>query len=258
VLTETHLPEGVEIHKSASDAKDEKKHQRHLLVVQWLTFLAISIYAGITLMQWQQMKEATQETTKAANAAKEASRTAKDTLTASAHSFQVDQRPYLISTVPQFVTGSFGPDRPIKASETVKNIGKTPAIKMWWNIKLVPYHISERDTKIHEKFRRFLDNLFVELEKKNSLGRKELDEASSPKGMDIAPGSTAFTTNTETSVLTPAEFSGLGQGKTALLYVGLTSYTDAFGGSYKTEFCYFFVDNDPNVWHICDAYNHIR
>ena len=76
---------------------------------------------------------------------------------------------------------------------------------------------------------------------------------------DIAPTATAFSTE-ESRPLLAAELGDLtkGDGSFILLSIGVVNYTDAFKGTYETEFCYFFAGPDPKVWHICDNHNVIN
>ena len=229
---------------------------------RWLIGIGIGsviINTIIALIYWGQLKEmkkATDAATRSANAAIDAVQIAKETLGSSQRSFEVDQRPYLISSVPEFLSPP-SPDRQIEANATLKNIGKTPAIKMFWNIKLIPYRVPSHNEE-RNKFRSFLDGAFAELERKNSIGRKELDESPMPVGHDVAPGFTTFGTTHNPVIVGTRDFHLIEAGELPLFYIGLVSYTDAFNGSYKTEFCYFYTGANPTVWHICDAYNRIR
>jgi len=49
VRAEVNLPDGIETHKRATDAADDKKYRFWTLLVSWLTFIAVVVYAGF----WQ-------------------------------------------------------------------------------------------------------------------------------------------------------------------------------------------------------------
>jgi uncharacterized protein (UPF0333 family) len=84
-ITEAHLPEGVEIHKSAPDARQDKKYQRHSLVLQWLTFIALVLYAYFTYMIMKSTKDAAEATSRAANAASKSAKASEDTAKLTKH-----------------------------------------------------------------------------------------------------------------------------------------------------------------------------
>jgi hypothetical protein len=62
VRAEVDLPKGVEIHKTASDATDDRKYQFRTLLLSSLTLLALVIYSIISFCQWREMRKATEAT----------------------------------------------------------------------------------------------------------------------------------------------------------------------------------------------------
>jgi len=186
-----------------------------------------------------------------AQKALEASSTqSKAALDASIASFRRDQRPYLIADVPAFVSPPAA-NQNIQVNLNLRNIGKTPATKVWWNLHLTPYRPTNR-----EEFLKFLPPIFTDLEHKSEQGRKEIKDF--PFEQDVAPNQPIFTTTQETVVIDDKNFPDLQAGKLALFLNGVVSYTDSFKGSYQTDFCYYFVGSDPKVWHFCDAFNAIK
>src|SRR5690349_5977676 len=59
---EIEVPESIEIHKSTAEARDDKRYQSRTLLVAWLTFAAIVLYAFISGWQWYEMRKTTKAT----------------------------------------------------------------------------------------------------------------------------------------------------------------------------------------------------
>jgi len=167
-------------------------------------------------------------------------------------SFQIDERPYVtIDGTPQFAQPPNTAGIPVSANVVFKDIGKTPAIKTVWFVDLLPYRATNRANYLE-----FVENAFADLRKS---GDATIKEHAAEIGRDIAPAATTFSTENSRALSGPEMIDiAKGDGSFILLSVGIVNYTDAFGGSYETEFCYFFAGSDPRVWHICDAHNTIR
>lgn len=220
---------------------------------------ALCIYSGQLQVMRGQLGEIIKqfpEIQKSANAAKSAAETADATLKSSQKSFEIDQRPYMVTEIPQFSGNGLVADKGIQANITFKNIGRTPALKYLVNITLLRYDPSPKGPKGQARFKRFLNSAFDELKSEDTIGRKEIDAL--PTEQDIAPNGTVFSANQNIIVVPTKEFPRITTSDITLFYVGVASYTDAFGGKYRTEFCYFYFGINPSTWHICDAYNTIR
>jgi hypothetical protein len=167
-------------------------------------------------------------------------------------SFQIDERPYVtIDGTPQFIQPPNTAGIPLSANVEFKDIGKTPAIKTVWFVDLLPYRATNRPDYL-----KFVENAFADLRKTRDT---TLKEHAAEIGRDIAPAATTFSTESSRALSGPEMIDmSKGDGSFIVLSVGIVNYTDAFGGSYETEFCYFFAGSDPRVWHICDAHNTIR
>jgi hypothetical protein len=213
-----------------------------------LILVATSIYAYFAFLQWDATKQA-------AEAAQVAANIASATLRHSEQSFRIDQRPYLVADSPQFSVPGLVPNTPLKVSNWFSNIGRTPANKVFTYLKLVPYRI----VKSRHYFRTFMDSVFAEIRKRNSAGRNELKTSETEE--DIAPAGRFFSTNQNPVTISAQDITEIQAGENnnfVLFYVGIISYTDAYGGNYATEFCYFFIGTDPKTWHICDSHNTIK
>jgi hypothetical protein len=186
-------------------------------------------------------------TTSAAGASKDAARTAQDTLATSRTFFRTEQRPYLVTAVPVFLT-PLSEGKQATANIYFKNIGKTPAVRTFQYAHLIPYHAAGRT---RDDFRKWIGSTFDSLRHETigpALGRK-----------DVAPGDTSFTTVSTDKILSSDDIAKIQRdGEITLFYVGLTDYTDAYKVGYRTEFCYMFFGDDPKTWHICDSHNIVR
>jgi len=221
--------------------------------------LAPGIYTVYAIKQWSVMNRQLgemirqyPESQKSADAAQKAAEIADATLKSSQKSFQIDQRPYVITDgPPQFVAPPNLAGKPIEANIVFKDIGRTPAINSVWSVDLLPYKARTRP-----EYLSFLDNSFVSIRKRQET---TVERHAAEMSRDIAPTATTFTSE-NTRALSTSEMLDLGKGDGSfiLLSIGIVSYTDAFKGGYETEFCYFYVGTDPKVWHICDSHNTVR
>lgn len=257
VRAEVTTPHGVETHKSATDARDDQGYQRRTLLVSWLTLAAIVIYSVLVFFQWRELKKATTATQNAAAAATSAANTADQTLKNAKQSFQIDQRPYLIAESPEFVVQPAAPGGVPSANVTFKNIGRTPAVRMKSQIALLRFYPAKLTPKGTEKIVRFMQDNFQVLENAIALGDK--GKYSELIREDLAPNATTFSTATLAEPITAEDIFKLQKGGLmTLFYIGVVKYTDAYNGSYETEFCFFYFGTDPKTWHICDNHNIIQ
>ena len=257
VRAEVTAPKGVETYKSATDARDDRKYQRRTFLVSCLTLAAIVIYSCLVYFQWQEMKKATAATQEAATAATSAANTADQNLRHAKESFQIDQRPYLIAESPEFVVQPNEPGSVPSANITFKNLGRTPAIRMKSQIALLRFYPGQKTPKGIKRIVGFMQANFQILENRIALGEKE--KYSELAREDIAPNATRFSTATLEGPITAEDIPKLQKGGlTSLFYIGVVKYTDAFSGSYETQFCYLYFGTDPRTWHICDNHNIIK
>jgi hypothetical protein len=168
VRAEVDLPHGVETRKSTSDARSDNKYQFFTLLILWLTFGAVVVYATLAYLQWREMIGATDATERAVHEArlsrrqsqrefelaqkssndfatgtlnemKKQSKAMKDAASANSklaataqEALEAQTRPWLgIDGAPQSVSGSVGNNpTSVSVSFTLKlrNYGPSPAI----------------------------------------------------------------------------------------------------------------------------------
>ncbi len=202
------------------------------------------------------------EVQKSADAAKSAADTADATLKTQQKFFEIDQRPYLVGQTPAFSGPPLAANTSIHVNFTFKNIGRTPALKEFTYITLAAYRVPKGSPAIQRAtVRKFLANRMVQIRERESRFRSEMSHI--PEGrMDIAPGAESFTSNLgDDVILSTDEFTRLRRlydNDVVLFFLGLSTYTDAFGHSYETQYCWFYVGPDPNLWHVYEAYNVIE
>jgi hypothetical protein len=186
-------------------------------------------------------------TTSAADAAQSAAVTAHDTLVSSRKSFQVEQRPYVVTLIPQFVSLLAAGEK-ATANVSHKNIGKTPAVGVYVDSYLLPYNAAN---KSRDDFRVWIASTYVPLWRGEAIprhGRK-----------DVAPDDVRFTTASTKEALSGEDVAKItSTGEIIIFYVGIITYSDAYKGRYSTEFCWMFWGNDPKTWRICDSHNVVR
>jgi hypothetical protein len=252
------LPEAIEA-KHSTDQERYHTTQKIIAAATCAAFLAATIYAGIAAKQLKEMRIATIAAQKSADAAKSAADTANTAFINSQKSFEIDQRPYMVADTPVFSGNGLSPDKAIQANVTFKNIGRTPSRKYVVNISLLRFEPG-KGTKGRNKLIRFLASSFRALESENVIGRKEVEKYGIEQ--DVAPNATIFSTNPSdkpnSTIVSTQEFPKIGTAEISLFYVGIVSYSDAYQGSYQTEFCYIYFGSDPKTWHFCDSHNTIK
>jgi hypothetical protein len=229
------------------------------LILAIVGIVALSIYEGQLNVMRRQLGEIAKqypEIQKSANAAKSAADTAADTLKSSKESFQIEQRPYTVVDIPQFVIPPMTSGT-TSANLTFRNIGRTPAIVSNAQMVLLLLHESKDGVPGgKEGLSTFLENNFHDLAHKLDMNAK--DKYASRVRIDLAPSISDFATRELKQPLMPSEVAELEKGDLMLFYLGIIRYTDAFKGSYETQFCFYYFGNNPKTWHICDTHNTIQ
>ncbi|MGA3176613.1 MAG: hypothetical protein ABSE19_04620 [Candidatus Acidiferrum sp.] len=254
--------------KKKSYKKCQKRLQVATFVVEVLGLLGLIVYACLTYLMYRETKKAANAAHDSAVAAKSAADTADATLKSSEKSFIIDQRPYMVVVegFPLFLGHPPTADQPIQVNVVLKNIGKTPAIQVATGIRLVPYRAKllaklslEERRNARKEYISFIQGQFATLRIVDEKIRKEITDLKKlDAGQDVAPTKTYFLTTDQPVSISETEFPLLKTGEITLYIIGIASYTDSYGVTYKTEFCDFYFGADPTVWHICDSHNTIR
>jgi hypothetical protein len=236
--------------KAIKIEEDIRSGERWLIGISATGVILNVVIALIYYGQLVQMREAT-------SAAQKAAEIADATLKDNQKSFVLNERPYLIiEGAPQFIKPP-AVDTPIQANVVLRNIGKTPALKILWNVRLLTFIPGKKDSAGYQRLVAFMTSTFDDLAKKDTLGRNEIIEKQAEH--DVAPEATLFSTSQDILKLSAHELNTLQTSDSlTLFYVGMISYTDNFGGVYKTEFCWIYWGSDPRTWHICDNHNVIE
>jgi hypothetical protein len=197
-------------------------------------------------------------------AAQGAATTAEGTLKQTRNALMIEQRPYLIAEAPSFVGQAINPGQEVTASVAVKNIGKTPAIRVLTDIKILKFRATTQPDYV-----KFIESAFAGLRRERAKLRSAIADPKIAKltpGYDIAPTGTSFSETFPGVVLSAEEIASMLDGKnrglddtsTSLYVVGVAGYTDTFSQSYDVEFCWFYMGPNIKTWHICDSHNRIR
>jgi hypothetical protein len=189
-----------------------------------------------------------------ADAATSAAHTAEATLQESQKTFRIEQRPYLVPETPTFAVSPTIPG-PASSNITIKNIGKTPAVRMMSAIVLIRHKAQKITPGAINKISAFLEGNFQEL-------TRQLDTAIPNKyaelvRQDLAPNAAVFSTRELKPPLSLEEIPELAPGELTLFLIGVTRYSDAYSGNYETQFCYIYYGS-PGIWHNCDSHNFIK
>ncbi len=211
---ESAIPARIQISFSDEDKKENRAYQEQQYALQkslkraaWLTFWAVFIYAAITLALWCVNK-------KAADAAKSAADTARDTLIYS-------QRPWVHPSSPIRLTQPIviGPNRiAVSGTMTIKNYGPSPALFVVSSLDIV--------TDIKD-FKNRADNgcnLIERLTKENEFSQNAFGPPIFPQEVMAQP----FDISDDTPH----------PNLTVLYFAGCIIYRDQFGKSlHHTRFC---------------------
>ena len=239
------------------------------VVFAGIAALSTTIYAivagGQLLVMRGQLHEVIRqypEIQKSANAAKSAADTADATLKNQQRSFEIDERPYLVGQTPAFSGPPLAANTSIHINFTFKNIGRTPALKEFTYIILSPFRVPKGSLATKRAtVRKFLADHMSQIREKESRFRSEISHIPEVR-MDVAPGAESFTSNVgDDVILSTDEFTRLRRlydNDIVLFALGLSTYTDAFGHPYETQYCWFYVGPDTNMWHVYEAYNVIQ
>jgi hypothetical protein len=236
------------------------RFQRGMFWVAFLAFLVTVGYVYVSSRQRQAMEDANartdvliQQGINNQRSARIALETAQKQLKQSETSFAIEQRPWLVAHAPLFADG-MKREYPIYANVTVTNIGKSPALEIAYSDSFREFKvIPGQDTDA--AFHAFVANEFRKLRPRDVQRRSAIKKSGVEQ--DVAPIDYFF----KTGQIAPHdndEWDAIDQRKIGLVYVGIISYTDAFGGKFKTEFCYSHWGKDSATWAICDSYNSIR
>jgi hypothetical protein len=179
-----------------------------------------------------------------------ATKQAADAATKGADLTQREQRPYMIAEAPRFIDPP-SVEKKAKATDFIRNVGKTPAIKVFSSAQFVRYIDS---SKSRPQIFAFLDSAFTEIKAKHLSSRQEPNVRK-----DVPPNAAPlFRTDEDSAPLSQPEILQIEKGDLVLFYIGIASYSDSFGGEFETEYCFFYIGPDPKVWHVCDSHNTIK
>ena len=245
--------------ETAKLAREIRSGEKWLIEIGIATVLINSVIGLIYWGQLKAMQKSTDASVIAANASKKsadaatsAARTASATLRNQQRSFEIDQRPYMVAVPPpEFVQAP--PGNQVQANITVKNIGRTPAMKYLLYIELTRYEAPADDKK--KRVVAFLDGKFRSFHERALKGRIKLSLLREEE--DIAPSNTQFAT-TNPIAIDGQQAEKLADGRLVLYYLGLISYSDSFGNQYFTEFCSFYFGANTKLWHACDLHSTIN
>jgi len=237
-VTVTNFPEAVETRKSAADRTSDSQQHNRLLLVQWLTFLAIVIYAVLVYLQYREMINATGATQQAVQESRFNRQQAEKSLAATVQQFQLDQRAWV---GPEQIANTLGDDKKTLTGIgfILRNSGKTPALNVEYHCSInaitVPYRTLPPVSSYTFKY--------PGETKKGPLGSRAV----------IQPNMTV--TIWPQNVLTAEQISAVRAGTVIGYMYGLITYDDVFKQHRHTaKFCVYF---EPDFWgtHSCPTYN---
>jgi hypothetical protein len=126
VVTNVNLPESIEVHQGQADTKAERNYRFRTLLVSWVTFLAIAVYAVLVYLQYQEMINATGVAQQTVTEARRNRLQADKAFAAAVAQFRLDQRAWVgvVSMDPP----DLKPKSEFFLTLHVVNSGHTPAL----------------------------------------------------------------------------------------------------------------------------------
>lgn len=233
ILSTVNLPDSIEIHHSADEAREQRGYQNRTVLLSFVTFLAVAIYAFIVYFQYREMINATGAAQQAVQESRLTRQQSEKMLNATIEQFHLDQRawiaPYGISSF------SIQENTPLTFEVEITNSGKTPALEMTRDMMARSYLAGQKFLPVYEE-----------------PPANAPEEAS--KGV-MFPGVHAKI-NTAPPLLIPSKGIEQLKNRTIILYVyGRINYRDVFNVKHLTTFC-FVVNKSLSYASACSTYNH--
>jgi len=235
-----NLPESIEIHHRADEAIQQGSYQNRTLLLSFVTFLALSIYAFIVWLQYREMINATGVAQRTIQESRWNRRQSEKALNATVQQFRLDQRAWLGIQDPRVVKFDRGN---ALVEFWVSNTGKTPGCEVRMDSSV---RIDHRDPSNGPS-----EEWFTELKPKPT-GTVPPQSRYTAKATDL-PGQNHMRIFDD--CFKRAELGGR---TCATLYViGKVEYKDIFSknATHSTEFC-LRMEHYPNLdLTYCDSHN---
>ncbi|MEW6600932.1 MAG: hypothetical protein AB1499_08170 [Nitrospirota bacterium] len=211
-------------------------------------------YVIVAIFQWQLMKEAGEQTSdqmnkviaearRIADISSDSAKQAKDALDATIDNFRLEQRAWVgVEGVlpPEYKDGNkkiyVKSGQPMKTGVTIKNTGKTPALKIQSIVSMF-YWMS------NHKFVPTFD--------------KQVKGAERPSTTVLQPGGTYILIAPpipEEGVINEADIANITNSRQILYIAGKITYEDVFNRQHSTFFCMYLTPTLTNFSH-CNGHN---
>jgi hypothetical protein len=234
------IPVNVNSHEDVK--RDQKANENRQYRVQnslkratWCAFIAASVYAAIAGFQSCEMRQATEATKEAADAAKQNASTAaaqtelaNKSLQATIDNFHLEQRAWV---GPLVINAEMVIGKPLIVAAKFKNTGRTPAINV------IPAGFLQPVTE--------------------GYAPDFTMKTTGPQTRTVMPpdGTIILERNgTRGGVMTPAIFDALESGKLKIYIFGKIAYEDVFNCGHWTQYCFVFKP-DTKSFLECNTHN---
>ena len=156
VRAELHVPEDVEKDRKTNEDRQHRV-QVWILIGTWGAFIAVSVYAYITLRQWREMIAARHQTQHAIDAANRSASASETANANAAKNFVEDRRPYIWNDALDFFVPAI--HQPLRFRVHVANFGKSPAVRV--KHSSVIFHGPTALKQADQWFDHFKNNLII-------------------------------------------------------------------------------------------------
>jgi hypothetical protein len=234
VTTVVNIPERIEVRQSAEDTEHDRRYKNRSLLLSFVTFWAIAIYAVLVYLQYREMINATGVTQAAVNEARHNRLQGERAMIAELEQSRLDQRAWIgINNV----VGAPKLNDVWKVEVVFHNSGRTPARSIRGSVLSEGVSRGKEPTFVYSKARSF-------------------------EGGMIPPNGDFHTTVTishDTNTQKPAPvdqpiLDSLSSGDAKLYIHGEFQYGDIFGCRHWITFCWFYM-TEPSGFGACRAHN---
>ena len=214
-----NAPQGIEVKKSASDTADERHYQNRSLLVQWITFIAIVVYAIVTWLSYQELIGATGAAQQAVQESRLNRQQSEKALVAAVDNFHVDQRAWVGQR--DFREPTFSAGENFVVSLNFSNSGKTPATGLTTQMAVDP-----EPKGVRPNFEKLPAPLSRGVLQPNAIGWIDINPVTDSSGDGKPLGKTGYDV--------------IYRGDMVIWVYGIIHYSDVFAFRHWTTFCYTF------------------
>jgi len=230
ILSVVNLPESIEIHQRADEARQHRGYQNRTLILSLITFLTLAVYAFLVYLQYREMINATGAAQQAVQESRFQRQQSEKALQATIDQFRLDQRAWIVLRECYILPAAAGE---IRITLNVVNTGKSPAkdIQQATSFYVAPTPVLKSPP----------DNPLLKF------------RPSAP----IAPGGKTELHIAVKVVDLGSDYAAITKGDKIIYEFGEVRYRDVFGNPHRTTFCLYQAAPTDQLFSTCERGNSI-